>query len=108
MEIRGQGGKKKWGKEGRANSLTSRACLRRISGPEDMTIYTSKLDSKEEKYKKQSRTPQTCGTAEFPPCNGSRRRVHLLTVHERNPTVPANIHACSFKKRKQKPHLRVV
>lgn len=107
MEIRGQGGKKKWGKEGRANSLTSRACLRRISGPEDMTIYTSKLDSEEEKYRRQNRTPQTCGTAEFPPCNGSRRRVRLLTVHERNPTVPANMHACSFKKRKQKPQLRV-
>lgn len=86
--------------------MTSRACLRRISGPEDMTIYTSKLDSEEEKYRRQNRTPQTCGTAEFPPCNGSRR-VRLLTVHERNPTVPANMHACSFKKRKQKPQLRV-
>lgn len=82
------------GKEGRAkNSLTSRTYLRRISGLADVTIHTSKLDSKEEKYRKQSRTPKTCGTAEFPPCNGSRRRVHPPIVHERNLTVPTNMHA---------------
>lgn len=87
------------GEEGRAeNSLTSRTCLRRTSGLADVTIHTSKLDRKEEKYRKQSRTPRPVGQQSSLPAMGAEGEcAHPLCMRETSQSPPTCMHVALRK-----------
>lgn len=60
------------GEEGRAeNSLTSRTCLRRISGPEDMTIYTSNRTAKRKNAENRAEHPRPVEQQSSLPARGA-------------------------------------